>query len=125
MIDIFPSWFGRPRIKLTIDEIVSKFAQECDKEHHEVETFINVLLLKEQNNMIRELTIEVHQLSKVIKGVLFQRYDLNEITTRGGLVSKMFQLVDIIFDYLTMELRKRWRLMISSMRNKELNVSLT
>ena len=86
MIDIFPSWFGGPRIKLTIDEIVYKFTHECDKEHHEVETFINELLLKEQNNMIRELTIEVHQLSKVIKGVLFQRHDLNGITTRGGLV---------------------------------------
>ena len=86
MIDIFPSRFGGPRIKLTIDEIVSKFACKCDKEYHEVKTFINELLLKEQNNMIRELTTEVHQLSKVVKGVLFQRHDLNGINTRGGLV---------------------------------------
>ena len=57
MVDIFPSWFRVPKIKLTIDEIVYKFTDECDKEHHE-------LLLKEQNNMIRELTIVVHQLSK-------------------------------------------------------------
>lgn len=111
MIDIFPSWFGGPRIKLTVDEIVSKFAHECDKEHHKVETFIKELLLKEQNNMIRELTIEVHQLSKVIKGVFFQRHDLNGITTRGVLVSKMF-------GYLTMELGKRWRWKISREQNR-------
>ena len=70
MVDIFPSWFGGSWIKFTIDEIVYKFAHECDKEHHE-------LLLKEQKNMIRELTIEVHQLSKVIKGVLFQRHEVD------------------------------------------------
>jgi hypothetical protein len=86
MIDIFPSWFRGSRIKLTIDKIVSMFAHECYKEHHEVETFINELLQEEQKNMIRELTIEVHQLSKVIKGVLFQRHNLNGITTRGRLV---------------------------------------
>lgn len=78
-----------------------------------METLIKELLLKEQNNMNRELTIEVHQFSKVIKGVLFQRHDLNGITTRGGLVSKMFQFANIMLGYLTMELRKRWRWNIS------------
>ena len=63
-VDIFPSRFGGSWIKLTINEIESKFAHEYDKKHHKVET-----LLKEQKNMIRELTIEVHQLSKVIKEV--------------------------------------------------------
>ena len=49
------------------------FAHECDKEHHE-------LLLKEQKNMIRELTIEVHQLSKVIKEVFVSTAQPKRIT---------------------------------------------
>ncbi|PWA64688.1 hypothetical protein CTI12_AA342070 [Artemisia annua] len=55
-------------------DVLKVMLAEC-----KVETFIkefrttNELLLKEQNNMISELTIEVHQLPRVIKEVLFPR----------------------------------------------------
>ncbi|PWA50626.1 hypothetical protein CTI12_AA456380 [Artemisia annua] len=90
MFDIFPNWFGRPRRNLTIEEFALTIAQENEKEHHEARNFINEfkasheLLLKEQNNMINGLAIEVHQLSKVLNRVLLVKHDLKGITTRGG-----------------------------------------
>ncbi|PWA68807.1 hypothetical protein CTI12_AA304710 [Artemisia annua] len=44
----------------------------------------NELLLKEQNNLINGLAIEVHQLSKVLNKVLLVWHELKGITTRGG-----------------------------------------
>ncbi|PWA98695.1 hypothetical protein CTI12_AA012230 [Artemisia annua] len=90
MFDIFPNWFGKPRRNLTMEEFALIIAQASEKEHQEAKNFINEfkasleLLLKEQNNMINGLTIEVHQLTTVLNKVLLVRHDLKGITTRGG-----------------------------------------
>ncbi|GJV96141.1 hypothetical protein Tco_1547718 [Tanacetum coccineum] len=58
-------------------------------EHEEMEIFItefrttNELLLKEQNNLLVELKIEVNKLSKVIGNVLIPRNKVKGVTTRG------------------------------------------
>ena len=90
MFDIFPNWFGRPQRNLTMEEFALLIAQANEKEHHEARNFINEfkgsheLLLKEQNNMINGLAIEVHQLSTVLNKILLVKQDLKGITTRGG-----------------------------------------
>nr|GEW37047.1 retrotransposon Gag protein [Tanacetum cinerariifolium] len=67
--------FAYPEKRLTIDEMLAKFINEGMREHEEIGIFIielkttNELLLKEQNNLINELKIEVHQLSKVLSNV--------------------------------------------------------
>ena len=73
-----------------MDECSQLIARASEKEHYDIESFIkefrtsHELLLKEQNNMINDLAIEVHQLSNVINAVLRERHDLKGITTRGG-----------------------------------------
>ncbi|PWA71659.1 hypothetical protein CTI12_AA276280 [Artemisia annua] len=90
MFDIFLNWFGRPRRSLTMEEFALMIAHANEREHHEARNFINEfkasheLLLKEQNNMINGLAIEVHQLSKVLNRALLVKHDLKGITTRGG-----------------------------------------
>nr|GEW50283.1 hypothetical protein [Tanacetum cinerariifolium] len=89
--------FGFPRYQLTyleknltMDEIVTKFIHESKQEHEDMETFIREfsttkeLLLKEQNNLLSELRIEVHKLSRVMNYVLLLRKEVKEITTKGG-----------------------------------------
>ncbi|GKC02366.1 DNA-directed DNA polymerase [Tanacetum coccineum] len=79
-----------PEKKLTMEEIVTKFINKSKQEHEEMETFIrefkttNELLLKEQNNLLSELSIRVHELSRVLNNVLFSRNKMKGITTRGG-----------------------------------------
>ncbi|PWA65014.1 zinc finger, RING/FYVE/PHD-type [Artemisia annua] len=73
-----------------MEEFALVIAQANEKEHHEAKNFINEfkasheLLLKEQNNMINGLAIEVHQLLTTLNKVLLVRHDLKGITTRGG-----------------------------------------
>ncbi|GJY57875.1 hypothetical protein Tco_0457767 [Tanacetum coccineum] len=63
-------------------EILGKFINEEKRKHEEVETFIiefrttNELLLKEQNNLLSELRIEVHGLSKVMNDVLILKNEV-------------------------------------------------
>ncbi|GJT43965.1 reverse transcriptase domain-containing protein [Tanacetum coccineum] len=63
------------------------------REHEEMEIFIrefrttNELLLKEQNNLLCELKIKVHQLTKVMSDVLFSRHEVKGVTTRGGKIT--------------------------------------
>ncbi|GKA56724.1 reverse transcriptase domain-containing protein [Tanacetum coccineum] len=59
-------------------------------EHEEMEIFIkeirttNELLLKERSNLLRELQIEVNELSKVMINVLIPKNEVKGVTTRGG-----------------------------------------
>ncbi|GKC60948.1 hypothetical protein Tco_1088546, partial [Tanacetum coccineum] len=78
--------------RLTIEEILDKFIDEGKHEHEEMEIFIkefrttNELLLKEQSNLLSELTIEVNELSKVVNNVLIPKNKVKGVTTRGGKV---------------------------------------
>ncbi|GJU08632.1 hypothetical protein Tco_1125062 [Tanacetum coccineum] len=60
-----------------------------------METFIrefrttNELLLKEQNNLLSDLRIEVPELSMVMNDVLLSRNEVKGITTRGGKMTSM------------------------------------
>ncbi|GKE11649.1 putative laccase [Tanacetum coccineum] len=71
-------------------EIIGKFIDEGKGEHEEMETFIrefrtsNELLLKEQNNLLSELRIKVHGLSRVMNDVLILQKEVKGVTTRGG-----------------------------------------
>ncbi|GJV75316.1 DNA-directed DNA polymerase [Tanacetum coccineum] len=71
-------------------ELVDKFIEEGRQEYDEVRTFIrkfktsNELLMKEQNSLLSELKIEVHELSRTIRMVLAPKNDVKGITTRGG-----------------------------------------
>ncbi|GJW03100.1 hypothetical protein Tco_1561956 [Tanacetum coccineum] len=82
--------FSYPEKRLTIDEMLAKFIKEGMKEHEEIGIFIrgfrttNHILLKEQNNLLSELQIEVQQLSKVMNDVLFSRHEDEGVTIRGG-----------------------------------------
>ncbi|GJT70271.1 reverse transcriptase domain-containing protein [Tanacetum coccineum] len=73
-----------------MEEMLSKFIDEGKREHEEMETFIrgfrttNELLLKEQKNLLSELGIEVHGLSKVMNDVLILKNEVKGVTTRGG-----------------------------------------
>nr|GEV53890.1 retrotransposon Gag protein [Tanacetum cinerariifolium] len=76
--------------KLTMDEIMAKFINKRKREHEEMETFIrefrttNEILLREQNNLLSELRIKVHELSRVIGNTLSLRKEAKGVTTRGG-----------------------------------------
>ncbi|GJR01340.1 hypothetical protein Tco_0524324 [Tanacetum coccineum] len=73
-----------------MDEIVIKFIHESKREHEEMETFIrefrttNELLLKEQNNLLSEMRIDVHELSRVMNDVFLLINVVKGITSRGG-----------------------------------------
>ncbi|GKA87296.1 DNA-directed DNA polymerase [Tanacetum coccineum] len=60
------------------------------REHDEMEIFIkefrttNELLLKEQNNLLSELKIEVNELLKVMGNVLIPKNEVKGVKTRGG-----------------------------------------
>ncbi|GJT14875.1 reverse transcriptase domain-containing protein, partial [Tanacetum coccineum] len=85
-----PYPFNYPTRRLTIEEILDKFIDEGKREHEEMEIFIkefrttNELLLKEQSNLLSELTIEVNELSKVMSNVLILKNEVKGVTTRGG-----------------------------------------
>ncbi|GKC35384.1 putative NADH:ubiquinone reductase [Tanacetum coccineum] len=70
--------------------MLAKFINEGMQEHKDIGIFIrefrttNELLLKEQNNLLSELKIKVHQLSMVMSDVLFSRHEVKGVTTRGG-----------------------------------------
>ncbi|GJU05004.1 reverse transcriptase domain-containing protein [Tanacetum coccineum] len=73
-----------------MEEIIGKFIDEGKKEHEEMETFIrefrttNKILLKEQNNLLSELRIEVHRLLRVMNDVMILQKEVKGVTTRGG-----------------------------------------
>ncbi|GKE30956.1 retrovirus-related pol polyprotein from transposon TNT 1-94, partial [Tanacetum coccineum] len=62
-----PFQFSYQERRLTMEEMLNKFIKEGKREHEEMETFIiefrttNELLLKERNNLLSELGIEVHR----------------------------------------------------------------
>ena len=105
MFDIFSNWFGRSQRNLTMEEFALLIAQANEKEHQDARTLINEfkgsheLLLKEQNNMINGLAIEVHQLSNILNKVLLVQHDLKGITTRGG--KSTFQIGETPEDNIT------------------------
>ncbi|GJT10269.1 hypothetical protein Tco_0857311 [Tanacetum coccineum] len=82
--------FAYPEKKLTINEMLAKLINEGMQEYEEIGIFIrefkttNELLLKEQNNLLTELKIKVHQFSKVMSEVLFSRHKVIGVTTKGG-----------------------------------------
>ncbi|GKC09940.1 reverse transcriptase domain-containing protein [Tanacetum coccineum] len=87
----FPPYpFNYPTRRLTIEEILDKFIDEGKREHEKMEIFIkefrttNEILLKEQSNLLSELTIEVNELSKVVNNVLIPKNKVKGVTTRGG-----------------------------------------
>ncbi|GKG03068.1 hypothetical protein Tco_0310704 [Tanacetum coccineum] len=73
-----------------MEEMLNKFIEKGKREQDKTLQFIkefkttNEILLKEQNNMLPKISIEVHELSKVVNEVLLLRYDIKGITTRGG-----------------------------------------
>ncbi|GJS16783.1 hypothetical protein Tco_0411255 [Tanacetum coccineum] len=73
-----------------MEEMLAKFIDEGKCEHEEMEIFIkefrttNELLLKEQNNYLSELRIEVNELSKVMGNVLIPKNKVKGVITRGG-----------------------------------------
>ncbi|GJV52965.1 hypothetical protein Tco_1448706 [Tanacetum coccineum] len=84
-----PYPFNYPTRRLTMEEMVAKFIDEGKCEHEEMELFIkefrttNELLLKERSNLLRELEIEVNELSKVISNVLIPKNKVKGVITRG------------------------------------------
>nr|GEV99293.1 hypothetical protein [Tanacetum cinerariifolium] len=74
----------------TMKEMLGKFIDEGKREHEEMEIFsrefrtTNELFLKEQNNMLSELRIEVHGLSRVMNDVLILKNKVKGVTTRSG-----------------------------------------
>ncbi|GJU78295.1 hypothetical protein Tco_1275365 [Tanacetum coccineum] len=75
-----------------MDERLDKFIDEGKREQ-EMDIFIrefrttNELLFKEQNNLLSELKIEVHELSRVMNDTLFSKHEVKGVTTRGGKVT--------------------------------------
>ncbi|GKA84686.1 reverse transcriptase domain-containing protein [Tanacetum coccineum] len=73
-----------------MEEMLGKLIDEGKREHDEMKTFIrefrttNELLLKEQNNLLSELRIEVHGLSRVMNDVLILKNEVKGVTTTGG-----------------------------------------
>ncbi|GKD42743.1 hypothetical protein Tco_1267388 [Tanacetum coccineum] len=73
-----------------MEELVDEFIKEGKQEYDDVRTFIrkfktsNELLMKEQNNLLSELKIEIYELSRTIRNVLASKNDVKGITTRGG-----------------------------------------
>ncbi|GJW83260.1 DNA-directed DNA polymerase [Tanacetum coccineum] len=69
--------------------MLAKFIDEGKREHEEMEIFIkefrttNELLLKERNNLLIELKIEVNELSKVMGNVLIPRNKVKGVITMG------------------------------------------
>ncbi|GKC38054.1 hypothetical protein Tco_1050438 [Tanacetum coccineum] len=59
----------------------------------------NELLLKEPNNLLRELRIEVHGLSRVMNVVLTLRNEVKGVTTRGGKMTTMIAYKDEINNF--------------------------
>ncbi|GJZ84614.1 hypothetical protein Tco_0649953, partial [Tanacetum coccineum] len=82
--------FAYQEKRLTMDELLARFINEGIREHEETKIFIrefrttNELLLKEQNNLLSELKIKVHELSRVMNDVLFLRHEVKGVITRGG-----------------------------------------
>ncbi|GKE96448.1 hypothetical protein Tco_1581303 [Tanacetum coccineum] len=70
--------------------MLAKFINGRMRKHKEIEIFIrefrttNEILLKELNNLLSELKIEVHQLTKVMSDVLFSGHEVKGVTSRGG-----------------------------------------
>ncbi|GJZ28475.1 hypothetical protein Tco_0573122 [Tanacetum coccineum] len=85
-----PRQFYYPERKLTMEEMLNEFINECKREHEEMRIFINEfrttneLLLKEQNNLLNELEIEVCDLGRVMRDILVLRHDIKGVTIRGG-----------------------------------------
>ncbi|GJS24774.1 putative nucleotidyltransferase, ribonuclease H [Tanacetum coccineum] len=73
-----------------MEEMLSKFTDKGKREHEEMETFIRMyrttkeLLLIEQNNLLSELKIKVHGLSRVMNDVLILENEVKGVTTRCG-----------------------------------------
>ncbi|GJT69084.1 hypothetical protein Tco_1028370 [Tanacetum coccineum] len=84
-----------PERKLSMEYMLNKFINEGKREQEEMDTFIrefmitNELLLKEQNNLLSELKIGVHELSKVMSDVLVSRHEIKGVTTRGGKITEV------------------------------------
>ncbi|GKB59911.1 reverse transcriptase domain-containing protein [Tanacetum coccineum] len=71
-----------------MEEMLAKFIDKDKREYQEMEIFIkefrttNELLLKEQNNLLSELKIEVKELSKVMGNVLIPKNKVKGVKTR-------------------------------------------
>ncbi|GJY54341.1 reverse transcriptase domain-containing protein [Tanacetum coccineum] len=85
-----PFQFSYPPRKLTMEEMLYKFIVKGRQEHEEMGAFIrefkttNELLLKERNNSLSELEVEVYGLSKAINNAQLSNYEVKGVTTRGG-----------------------------------------
>ncbi|GJT34006.1 hypothetical protein Tco_0924425 [Tanacetum coccineum] len=85
-----PYGLAYPKRKLTMDEMLAEFINKGKREHEEMELFIrefittNEILLKQQNNLLSELKIKVHELSRVMNDALFSKHDVKGVTTKGG-----------------------------------------
>ncbi|GJR05637.1 reverse transcriptase domain-containing protein [Tanacetum coccineum] len=71
LLDLFQ--FPCPKRRLTMEEMVNTFIEEGRREHEKMVAFIrefrttNELLLKERNNLLRELRFEVYGFSRAIE----------------------------------------------------------
>ncbi|GJX29156.1 hypothetical protein Tco_0237235 [Tanacetum coccineum] len=85
-----PYPFNYPTMRVTMDEMLTKFIDEGRREYEEMDVFIkefrttNELLLKTQRNLLSELKIKVNELSKVVSNVLIPKNKVKGVTTRGG-----------------------------------------
>ncbi|GJS52329.1 DNA-directed DNA polymerase [Tanacetum coccineum] len=85
-----PYPFNYPSWRLTMEEMLDKFIDEGRREHEEMEIFIkefrtiNELMLKERNNSLSELKIEVNKLLKVMGNVLIPKNKVKGVATREG-----------------------------------------
>nr|GEW15095.1 zf-CCHC domain-containing protein/UBN2 domain-containing protein [Tanacetum cinerariifolium] len=77
-----------------MDKMLAKFIDEGKREHEEMEILIkefrttNELLLKEKSNLLSELKIEIHELSRVMNDALFSKLEVKGvITIRGKMTS--------------------------------------
>ncbi|GJV59601.1 hypothetical protein Tco_1465701, partial [Tanacetum coccineum] len=87
----FPPYpFNFPKRRLTIEFFLAKFIDKGKCEHEEMKIFIkefrttNEVLLKERNNLLTELKIEVNEFSKIVGNVLIPRNEVKGVTTREG-----------------------------------------
>ncbi|GJY86306.1 hypothetical protein Tco_0500332 [Tanacetum coccineum] len=85
-----PYPFNYPKRRLTIEFFLAKFIDKGKCEHEEMKIFIkefrttNEVLLKERNNLLTELKIEVNEFSKIVGNVLIPRNEVKGVTTREG-----------------------------------------
>ncbi|GJZ15844.1 putative reverse transcriptase domain-containing protein, partial [Tanacetum coccineum] len=105
--------FSYPEKKLNIDEMLAKFIKEGMKEHEEIGIFIrgfrttNHILLKEQNNLLSELQIEVQQLSKVMNDVLINEANDNHNEPSGFQRDKQEKPQEVIVENESSKVQER------------------